>query len=48
MADPCKLHVGNLSYNATEEDLRDKFEKFGAIEEGIVTNIVRLDKVWGL
>ena len=27
-----KLYVGNLSYNATDEDLRNLFSKFGAIQ----------------
>ncbi len=27
-----KLYVGNLSYNATEEDLRNFFSKFGSIQ----------------
>ena len=27
-----KLYVGNLSYNATEEDLRTLFAKYGAVQ----------------
>ena len=34
MSEPCKVHVGNLSYDATEHDLRDCFEKFGKVEQG--------------
>ena len=26
------IYVGNLSYQATEDDLREAFEKFGAVE----------------
>ena len=36
MSEPCKVHVGNLSYDATEEDLRRTFEKYGEVEQAIV------------
>ena len=35
MGEPCKLHVGNLSYDCTEEDIRKEFEKCGAVEQGL-------------
>jgi len=31
-----KLYVGNLSYNVTEEELRDLFSKFGTIQNAEV------------
>ena len=31
-----KLYVGNLSYNATEEDLRGLFSKFGTVQNAEV------------
>ena len=34
MGDNCKLHVGNLSYETTEDELRDAFESYGVVEEG--------------
>ncbi|MFQ6122640.1 MAG: RNA-binding protein, partial [Dehalococcoidales bacterium] len=27
-----KIYVGNLSYNVTEEELRQEFEAFGEVE----------------
>jgi len=34
-----KLYVGNLSFNTTEDDLRDQFEQFGkVVEVGLVTD----------
>ncbi|CAB4033862.1 RNA-binding [Paramuricea clavata] len=36
MGEPCKVHVGNVSFNATEEDLREVFEKYGRVEKVIV------------
>ena len=33
-----KIYVGNLSYNSTEEGLRNKFEEFGAVES---VNIIK-------
>ena len=34
-----KLYVGNLSYNAREEDLRTLFEKYGSIQSvNIITD----------
>lgn len=36
-----KLYVGNLSYEITEQDLREEFETFGAIDSiSIVTDRV--------
>ena len=29
-----RVFVGGLAYKATEDDLREKFDKFGPIEEG--------------
>ena len=29
-----KVHVGNLPYRVTEDELRDKFEKYGNVSEG--------------
>ena len=34
MGEPCKVHVGNLSYDATEDHLRDAFEKYGRVDKG--------------
>lgn len=34
MSEPCKVHVGNLSYDTEEDDLQNHFEKYGAIEQG--------------
>jgi RNA recognition motif-containing protein len=49
MADACKVHVGNLNFDTTEEQLREWFTSNHLdVEEGIVRNIVRLDEVWGL
>ena len=31
-----KLYVGNLSYEVTEEDLRQAFEPFGQIESAVI------------
>ena len=28
-----KIYVGNMSYSTTEDQLRTKFEEFGAVEE---------------
>ncbi|CAB4040662.1 RNA-binding, partial [Paramuricea clavata] len=36
MGEPCKVHVGNLSYSVTEEALRQAFEACGDIDEAIV------------
>lgn len=34
-----KLYVGNLSYQTTEDDLREKFEEFGVVNEvNIITD----------
>ena len=30
------IYVGNLSFNATESDLRDAFQAFGAVEKAAV------------
>jgi cold-inducible RNA-binding protein len=38
-----KLYVGNLSYEVTEEDLRQAFEPFGQIESAVIIK----DKVSG-
>merc|ERR1739838_1046075 len=34
----CKIFVGNLSYDATEEDVRDAFKKFDPSEVIIITD----------
>ena len=31
-----KIYVGNLSYDATEDDLRASFESFGNVDEVII------------
>ena len=31
-----KLYIGNLSFNVTEEDLKNAFSKFGNIEEASI------------
>ena len=36
MGDACKLHIGNLSYEATEDEIRECFEKFGTVDEGLL------------
>jgi len=36
MSNPCKLFVGNLAYNATNNDLYGAFCKFGTIDEAAV------------
>ena len=33
-----KLYVGNLSWSASEDDLKAHFEKVGAVEEAIIVN----------
>jgi len=33
---PCKLFIGGLSWNTSDDSLRAKFEEFGAVEEAIV------------
>lgn len=33
---PAKLFVGNLSYNVTTDQLRDKFSEFGTVVDAIV------------
>lgn len=38
-----KLYVGNLSYEVTEEDLRQAFEPFGQIESAVIIK----DKISG-
>ena len=38
-----KLYVGNLSYEVTEEDLRQAFEPFGQVESAVIIK----DKVSG-
>ena len=32
--DEGKVYVGNLSFDAGEDDVRDLFEKYGAVSEG--------------
>jgi len=32
----CKLFIGGLSWNTSDESLRSKFEEFGAVDEAIV------------
>lgn len=34
MGDNCKLYVGNLSYDSTEDDLREAFQKYGNLDQG--------------
>jgi cold-inducible RNA-binding protein len=36
MENSMKLYVGNLSYEVTEEDLRQAFEPFGQIESAVI------------
>jgi len=31
-----KIYVGNLSYEVTEEDLKDAFKAFGEVESSII------------
>lgn len=31
-----KLYVGNISWDASEQDLHDYFSQFGAVEEAII------------
>ena len=31
-----RIYVGNLSYSTTTEDLREEFEKYGAVDDAIV------------
>jgi RNA recognition motif-containing protein len=38
-----KIYVGNLSYNTTDEDLKNAFEKFGSVESAVVVT----DKIDG-
>jgi len=38
-----KIYVGNLSYNTTDEDLKEAFEKFGTVESAVVVK----DKIDG-
>ena len=38
-----KIYVGNLSYNTTDDDLKDAFEKFGTVESAVVVK----DKIDG-
>ncbi|MCK9554723.1 RNA-binding protein [bacterium] len=33
-----KIYVGNLSYEATEEDLRSAFEPFGQVDSATIIN----------
>lgn len=33
---PCRLFVGGLSWNTTEEDLRTAFAKFGVVSDAVV------------
>jgi RNA recognition motif-containing protein len=32
----CKLFIGGLSWNTTDESLRSKFEEFGIVEDAVV------------
>ena len=32
----CKLYIGGLSWNTSDESLRSKFEEFGAVEDAVV------------
>ena len=36
MADACKLFVGSLSHDARNEDLMDRFEEFGKVNDAII------------
>ncbi len=38
-----KIYVGNLSYNTTNDDLKEAFEKFGTVESAVVV----VDKIDG-
>lgn len=35
-SNPAKLFVGNLSYNITSDQLREKFSQFGTVVEAVV------------
>uniref|UniRef100_H2YSK5 RRM domain-containing protein n=1 Tax=Ciona savignyi TaxID=51511 RepID=H2YSK5_CIOSA len=38
MGEPCKIFVGNLSYDASEDEIRSKFDEFGRISEVAIIN----------
>ena len=42
-----KLYVGNLSYNTTENDLRDAFASFGTVTEVALTRDRETDRPRG-
>ena len=47
MGDEAKIHIGNLSADATREELEEKFGKFGAVKSAwyvslLLRYIVRL------
>ncbi len=35
---PKKLFVGNIEWSATDEELKDFFSQYGAIEEAVIIN----------
>jgi RNA recognition motif-containing protein len=43
-----KLYVGNLSYNATETELKSEFSQFGVSTVLILSLIVKRENVRGL
>ena len=42
MTEEGKVHVGNLSFNVSEEEIRDAFEKYGPVENGRLFWVKRL------
>ena len=34
MSEEGKVHIGNLPFRVTEGELRDRFEKYGPVEDG--------------
>lgn len=41
MPEDAKVHVGNLSFDTREDDLRYEFEHYGRVEQSKGRNIVR-------
>ncbi|XP_028393880.1 glycine-rich RNA-binding protein-like [Dendronephthya gigantea] len=38
MAEPRKVHVGNLPFKISQEEIREAFEKYGAVEDVIIVS----------